>query len=51
MAIYVTRKSRIEENVSCALEEVFFNMVKPRIVIVFQYYKAMEDLTCERSPM
>ncbi len=44
MAIYDTRKIKIEQNLSSNLQSVFFNLVKSRILIDFRYYKAMGDL-------
>ncbi len=44
MAIYDTRKIKIEQNLSSNLQIVFFNLVKSRILIDFRYYKAMGDL-------
>lgn len=44
MAIYNTRKHKIEWTKSYNLEAVFFNSVKSRILIDFWYYNAMNDL-------
>lgn len=44
MAIYNTRKHKIERDTSYNLEAVFFNSVKSRILIEFRYFKAMNDL-------
>nr|BAC82609.1 pol-like protein [Danio rerio] len=46
MAIYDTRKIQIEQNSSGCLKTFFFNLVKSRILIDFQYYKTMGDLMC-----
>ncbi len=44
MAIYDTRKIKIELNLSSNFQIVFFKLVKSRILIDFRYYKAMGDL-------
>ncbi len=44
MAIYGTRKRKIEQNMSYSLLAVFFNSVKSIILIDFRYFKAMNDL-------
>ena len=44
MAVYGTRKNKIERNMSYNLLAAFFNSVKSRILIDFRYFKAMEDL-------
>lgn len=43
-SIYNTRKHKIEHNLSCNLEAVFFSSVKSRILIDFRYFKATNDL-------
>lgn len=44
MAIYDTRKKKIEQDTNCVLDIVFFNLIKSRILVDFHYYKAMNDL-------
>ncbi len=45
MAIYGTRKRKIEQNMGYGLLAVFFNSVKSRILIDFRYFKAINDLS------
>lgn len=43
MAIYDTRKIKIEQDLGSNLQTVFFNLMKSRILIDFRYYKAMGE--------
>ncbi len=44
MAIYVTRKEKIDMNINKSLVAVFFKLVKARILIDLFYYKSIHDL-------
>ncbi len=44
MAIYVTRKEKVDMNINKSLVAVFSKLVKSRILIDFLYYKSMHDL-------
>lgn len=44
MAVYCTRKQKIEGNVNHNLLAVFGNSVKSRILVDFRFFKAMDDL-------
>jgi len=39
MAIYTTRKEKIEQNVSSSLVAIFVKLVKSRILIDYHYYE------------
>lgn len=43
MAIYTTRKEKIEQNVSSSLVAIFVKLVKSRILIDYHYYRLMHD--------
>ncbi len=44
MAIYVTRKEKVDMNINKSLVAVFSKLVKSRILIDFLYYKSIHDL-------
>ncbi len=44
LAIYVSRKKKVEHNLEQNLVTLFLNMVQTRILIDFKYYKHMDDL-------
>ena len=44
MAIYLTRRNKIESNVTQDLVSVFRSMVRARVWIDFKFYKAMKNL-------
>ncbi|KAK0155411.1 Transposon TX1 uncharacterized protein [Merluccius polli] len=44
MAVYVSRKRKVEDNLNVDILLLLSRMVKARIIIDFKYYKAMQDL-------
>lgn len=44
LAIYVSRKKKMEQNLEPNVVTLFLNMVQARILIDFRYYKHMDDL-------
>lgn len=44
MAVYVSRKRKVEDGVDADVVLLFSRMVKARIMIDFKYYKEMQDL-------
>lgn len=44
LAIYISRKKKVEQNLGQNVVAMFSNMVKVRIMIDFAYYKQMDDL-------
>ena len=44
LAIYVSRKKKMEQNLEPNVVTLFSNMVQARILIDFRYYKHMDDL-------
>ncbi len=44
MAIYVTRKEKIDMNINKSLVAVFSKLVKSKILIDFYYHKLIHDL-------
>ncbi len=43
LAIYTSRKKKIEQNVNQNIVAVFSNLVKSRVLIDFLYYKSIDD--------
>lgn len=43
LAIYVSRKKKVEQDVSQNLVVLFANLVKSRVLVDFYYYKSIED--------
>ncbi len=44
LAIYISRKKKVEQNLEQNVVTLFLNMVQARILIDFKYYKHMDDL-------
>jgi len=44
MAIYISRRDKIEKQIDYNVERVFTAMIKSRLVIDFRFYKAMDSL-------
>ncbi len=44
MAIYISRRDQIEQKVDHNVERVFAAMIKSRLLIDFNFYKAMDSL-------
>lgn len=44
LAVYMSRKKKVEQNLRQNIVAMFSNMVKARILIDFAYYKLMDDL-------
>jgi len=45
MAIYISRKNRVEQEGSDDVNVCFVNLVKSRVLIDFRFYKTMSDLS------
>lgn len=44
MAVYVTRRKKVEESLNIDVVPVFIGMVKSRLLVDFSFYKAFHDL-------
>ncbi|KAI3351124.1 hypothetical protein L3Q82_005602 [Scortum barcoo] len=44
MAVYLSRRRKVEEDVNIDVVPVFVNMVKSRLLIEFNFYRAAQDL-------
>ena len=44
MAVYISRKRKVEDSVDTDMVLLFSRMVKARVLIDFKYYKEMKDL-------
>lgn len=44
MAVYVSRKRKVEDSLDCDIVLLLSRMIKARITIGFNYYSKMEDL-------
>ncbi len=43
LAIYIGRKTKVEQNVNQNIVVVFSNLVKSRVMVDFLYYKSIDD--------
>ena len=44
MAVYITRKRKVEQNIHIESVPVCFNMIRSRLLVDFSFYKAAGDL-------
>jgi len=45
LAIYISRKNKIEQQPGQSINEVFLRLVRSRVLIDFNFYKTMQDLS------